>query len=1073
MGRSFRALGVSVIMVLITALLVPLGGVAQANHPAGSCLDLSPETDSNPLNTSHVLTATLRTPSGQTCGSAQTAVDPTNGAVTVQFEITGVNDPDSGNSLTSPDRTCTIQPNATSCTVSYSGATPGTDAIRAWVEENETANVTDADEQEGVVEGVTPGRLAESDATDVASKTWENPATATRLDCAPETATNPADTSHTVGCTVRDTNDALVSGAIVDVEATGVNDPDGTDSPTSPDFTCTTGAGGTCQFVHDTGTDGAGLTTYRAWVDADGSNTTSEADQTEGQDSTATPGSVAESDNTDVVTKTWTAGAAAALDCDDESGPDSEHETNPGTGPGDPASAETYTCRVVDANGNPTGSFTVRGEVETAVNDPDNPDSNSHATPDYQCVTTNGTCQIVVTQAESEIGTADVCFWVGAPADGATLCSNEQVGEQAAQNGSDGGNDFADKVQKTWVTVTTATRLDCTPETDSNPVGTSHTITCTARTSADALVSGAQIDVEASGVNDPDGTTSNGTPDFTCTTTASGTCTITDSTGNTVPGTTTYRAWIDRDGSNGTIEADSTEGRDEAATPGAKAEPDDTDVVTKSWTGPATTLAISPTTDSAPIGSCNPFTVTITDAASQGVSDLTVDVEQIHALATDAVANNEPQVAFCTPTSGTNPSGMSNNTGDRKESPDNAGTDGAETTLRTDASGRITFGITVTAANGATGAGNVAVTAFFETVDDDDPSGTLQATATKTWVTPSPRTISCAPTGGSSATGQNHNVTCTVRDQAGQVMSGQNVVFTTSGPGTLTTATTVATNQSGQATVTATSLDPGVQTITGTLQTDLTGAEPGEVDECDRAANDPTGSTAGVCASSVTHTWTQAPVATAVLTPNEMTTRVGGQETYRFQVRDASGVPIAGVPVTWTMSGVGSFVSQENETNANGTVVAVVTSSQPGNSTIVASAPGCSSTCSDSSLQHWGPFRCDIFGTSGPDVLRGTRGSETICAFGGRDNVVGRGGQDTVLAGKGDDSVEGNGDTDVLKGGAGDDDLSGGAEQDFLYGGTGNDVLDGGGGTDGCRSGPGRDREISCEGRIVSGRQQL
>ena len=59
MRRSFRVLGASVAVVLITALMIPMSGVAQANHPAGSCLDLSPEGESNALNTSHVITATL------------------------------------------------------------------------------------------------------------------------------------------------------------------------------------------------------------------------------------------------------------------------------------------------------------------------------------------------------------------------------------------------------------------------------------------------------------------------------------------------------------------------------------------------------------------------------------------------------------------------------------------------------------------------------------------------------------------------------------------------------------------------------------------------------------------------------------------------------------------------------------------------------------------------------------------------------------------------------------------------------------------------------------------------------
>lgn len=1070
MGRLFRIFGASVVMVLITALVVPLGGLALANH-GGACLDVSPETDTNTQNTTQVVTATLRTAAGQACTSAQTAVDPPQGAVTINFEITGANNPDGDNTGT-PDRSCTIQPNATSCTVSYVGANAGTDTIRGWVEES--GNVaTDVDEQEGQAEATTPGD-AEPDTTDVVTSTWVSASTATQLDCAPETATIAAGGSHTIGCTVRDSAGALVGSARVDVEATGANDPDSGNTPTTPDFTCTTSGSGTCTFVHSNNTDGSGTTTYRAWVDADNSNSTVEADQAEGQDAATTPGTVGENDNTDVVTATWAAGAPTGLDCDDQTGPDTEEETNPGTGLGDPASAETYTCRITDASNNTvTGSsFSVFGEVETAVNDPDNPDTNSPTSPDYQCTTSNGTCQITVTQLEGELGTTNICFWSGLTTDGAGLCGSENVGESQTGGGSDTGNDFADKVELTWVQVSTAVRLDCTPETDSDPVGTTHTITCTARDAANALVNGVQIDVEASGVNDPDNGNTPSTPDFTCTTAGSGTCNIVDSSANNTAGLTTYRAWIDRDNTNSTVEADLTEARDEAVTPGTKAEIDDTDVVTKSWFGAPTAVTMAPTSDTAGIGACNPFTILVSDAAAQGVENLTVDVEQVHALANDNVANNEPQVSFCTPTVGVNPSAVNTSLGDRIESPDNLGTAGGETAVRTDASGRITIGIAVASANGASGVGNVAVTAFYETSDDDDPAAPLQATATKTWEIPTGRTIVCAPASGSTATGLNYNVTCTVRSRDGVLLSGQNVVFTTSGPGTLTTSTTVATNQFGQATVTATSLDPGVQTITGTLQTDLLGAEPGEVDDCDRVANDPSGAPAGVCSSSVTHTWTQAAVASVALTPNEMTTRVGGQETYTFQARDASGVPVAGVPVTWTMVGTGSIVSSQAETNANGTALAVLTSSRPGNATLLASVPGCSGTCSDSSQQHWGPIGCDIFGTDGGDTLRGTSRSETICGFGGGDRIVGNGGNDVILAGKGNDAIRGGDGGDSLKGGSGNDDISGGNGSDLLYGGPGDDDLNGNDGLDGCRPGPGRDVERNCEGGII-GRQRM
>src|SRR5687768_17663834 len=144
MRRKLRYPALLVTAVLTATLVGPLGGMAQANHPTGSCLDLSPESETNSLGTTQTITATLRTPSGTTCAAGQTAIDPDQGAVTIHFEITGPNDPDAGNTLSTPDEVCTIQPNQTSCSVSYTGTASGTDLIRGWVDE--VAGTSEADE---------------------------------------------------------------------------------------------------------------------------------------------------------------------------------------------------------------------------------------------------------------------------------------------------------------------------------------------------------------------------------------------------------------------------------------------------------------------------------------------------------------------------------------------------------------------------------------------------------------------------------------------------------------------------------------------------------------------------------------------------------------------------------------------------------------------------------------------------------------------------------------------------------------------------------------------------------------
>jgi len=303
-----------------------------------------------------------------------------------------------------------------------------------------------------------------------------------------------------------------------------------------------------------------------------------------------------------------------------------------------------------------------------------------------------------------------------------------------------------DTVTKTWV-APSATRLDCNPETDTNPTGTAHAITCTA-TNNFQVVAGMQIDVEATGTNDPDNAQSFDSPDFTCTTNNEGVCTITHGPGGvgatTAVGSTTYRAWIDLDQNNATGGPDVTEGQAEATTPGATAEADITDVVTKTWTTGPAFLSITPTSDSAEVGTCNAFTVTATDSAGQQVAGFTVDVEQTHSLATNNVANDEPTVSFCTPTSGANPSEVDERTGDLKENPDNRGTVGGETTTATNSAGQVTFGIRVAPGGGSDGTGTVTVAVFYETTDNDDPDqGEPQATATKTWTSTPPPPSRC------------------------------------------------------------------------------------------------------------------------------------------------------------------------------------------------------------------------------------------------------------------------------------------------------------------------------------------
>ena len=387
------------------------------------------------------------------------------------------------------------------------------------------------------------------------------------IDLEPESATGPVGTTQTVTATLRTgTQDnctgqplAPDNGVVqVNLDITG---PHATAE--SPDLECSIKTNETSCTVTYTGS-ATGTDTIVGYIDHDKDNV---HDQDE---------------PSDTVTRTWTA-ASNTLDCDDQSGPDTETETNPGSSGA--SSNEVYTCTATGQGGAALSGATVNAEIENGINDPDATDGASHASADYTCTTTSsGTCQITVTQAETELGTAQICFWVGTAAEGASLCASEPTDENQAANGSDAGNDFADRLEKNWVAPTTG-RLDCTPEPLDIVRGSTGTLTCSVVDPTGANVEGAQVDLEMVGLNDPDAGDSPTSPDFTCTTAKNGRCTVTIPA-STTEGQATIRAWVDADLTNSTTEADLTEGANESTTPGSEVETDDTDVVTVNFLAP-------------------------------------------------------------------------------------------------------------------------------------------------------------------------------------------------------------------------------------------------------------------------------------------------------------------------------------------------------------------------------------------------------------------------------------------------------------------------------------------------------
>ncbi|MPZ70562.1 MAG: hypothetical protein GEU71_13695, partial [Actinobacteria bacterium] len=141
---------------------------------------------------------------------------------------------------------------------------------------------------------------------------------------------------------------------------------------------------------------------------------------------------------------------------------------------------------------------------------------------------------------------------------------------------------------------TLAHDMNCEDETETNGTTVVTTITCTID-GLDVAGDTTEVDVEflAGSVNDDDGT-SYTSPDDTESCEDGG---VTDADGGAADGdcvleyeytsadagTDTIAFWIDDDTNNTTADLDTTEGRDETVTPGDITEPDDTDVVERSW----------------------------------------------------------------------------------------------------------------------------------------------------------------------------------------------------------------------------------------------------------------------------------------------------------------------------------------------------------------------------------------------------------------------------------------------------------------------------------------------------------
>ena len=596
MTRRHRVRGILLAVTALVVSLLPLAPPAAANHGRFT-LNVRPESVSRPLDASHTLTAEL-----------DGLVTVEQGSVNIDFENqSGVNDVD-GTTFDSPDLTCTVAARERSCTVTYTGTVTGRDLWRAWIDHDGRDATVEADrtenrnEERDAGDGGTvcngAGAGGEPDCTDVVEVLWGTGA----LDCDDaegpdgERQTNPsgggAVSNEVYTCTLTDATSRPDAGRVIRAEVlNGINDPDLTDGPSydTPDYRCTTGDGtqgttaGACTITVTQNETEAGTAEICFWAATVEDGASLCADETTDESQEA-DGSDVGNDLADAVEKTWEERNAVGGGIDAE-----------------PESAKSgfdfheITVSVYDQFGQPfNGNTEIRGEF--FAGSPSDEDGTTPATHDLSCTTVNdSTCTFRYPQL-SVPGTDLICFWTAeAPVmlgtNNSGTCNGEGLVDADDADGSADapvpGDDDIDVVQKIWQNPTSATTLECSPETQRARRNTSPGITCTATDAAGVPVVGAEIDAEAVGVNDPDGDDAPTPPDFSCVTGAGGTCTFQhgpQGVGTTdLQGQTVYRAWIDADNDNATTEADEAEGASEASLPGG-AEPDDTDVVSVTWT---------------------------------------------------------------------------------------------------------------------------------------------------------------------------------------------------------------------------------------------------------------------------------------------------------------------------------------------------------------------------------------------------------------------------------------------------------------------------------------------------------
>lgn len=423
-------------------------------------LNTTPETDTNPLGTTHTLTATVRSSSG----TAQSGV-------TVDFEVMSGPNEDLDNDSDGPDRSCTTSRSGT-CTVTYTDTSADsgeTDTVCSWIDSdtddvlNENGDASDGGDcdSEDRAEGEGSNGWG-TDVTDEVSKTWSSTAsgTAIYLNLAPEESENELRDEHEITAVARNSNGNVVSGVEVDFEI--IDGPNADLEEDEVDMECTTSRDGTCEVSYDDEAAEVGEDdTICGWLDEnedddyDDDGSDDDGGDCEDEDSDETENSarsgtdVFGNDATDVVMKEWLASSDAFY-----------LNATPESSAGDPGSQYSVSVTARTDAGELAEGVSVDFEVISGPNE--NLDGQS-SDADLECVTnSSGTCSVTYT-GSSSTGTDILCAWLdieddddysesGAVSDGGA-CDDETVDEpeDSGEPGADTfGNDATDTVRRRW-----------------------------------------------------------------------------------------------------------------------------------------------------------------------------------------------------------------------------------------------------------------------------------------------------------------------------------------------------------------------------------------------------------------------------------------------------------------------------------------------------------------------------------------------------------------------------------------------------------------------------------------------